>query len=92
VLGPSPGNYLLQVTGTVASGGLEILAQVPGTETFIAKRSFGSGLPDQGPVTMALPFHLPESEALQFVLANSTTSGSARTRWTISRIVLSRTR
>jgi hypothetical protein len=89
VLTASGGLTVMEVEASVASGGLEIIAQVPGGH-IVAKRAYGSGLPHQGPVSMRLPLRLDTSQGIQFVLANSTPSGSASTTWRITKVVLAR--
>jgi hypothetical protein len=90
VLGLRPGSYLLQVTGVIPSGGTELIADVPGVQTILGSRIFGRGLPGQPPIGMTMPFTVPENEAVQFVLANATYAGSARTTWRIARVTLMR--
>jgi hypothetical protein len=67
-----------------------LIAVVPGTQTIIAKRFYGPSLPGAGPVSMALPFTIDETQAIQYVLANSTPTGSAATIWKVQRVELAR--
>ncbi len=91
VLGVQGGQDVLEVDASIASGGLELLVEVADGPV-IAKRFYGSGLPHGGPVSMQLPLHIDTSEGVQFVLANSTPTGSAATTWRITKVTLARAR
>jgi hypothetical protein len=92
ILDVNAGRYLLRVKGSIATGGLMLIAVVPGTQIIIAKRLYGPSLPRAGPVSMALPFAVDGAQAIQYVLANSTPTGSPATVWKIEQVALARQR